>query len=215
MAFFKMFADSAKELKSLHCLTTTAVLIALDIALKSANINLTDDTKISFAFLALASIGMLFGPTVAFIAGIVTDLIGMMLPSAVGAFNPLFTIVEATGAMLYGIFLYRMKYVKIEWKASTILKNFIHVWRIIAAKIAVVIICNIILNPVAMVLSSYWTWETAIFVKIPSRLIKYAIQTPIDITLMILVLFPVIYAYKSIFKNQNTTKNNKKTPTKV
>lgn len=210
MAFFKMFADSAKELKTMRCLTTTAVLIALDIALKSANINITDDTKISFAFLALASIGMLFGPTVGFIAGIVTDLIGMMLPSAVGAFNPLFTFVEATGAMVYGIFLYRMKYVKIEWKKGSILKNFVHVWRIIVAKIAVVIICNIILNPIAMVLSSYWTWETAIFVKIPSRLIKYAIQTPIDIVLMILVLFPVLFAYKSIFKNQNTTRADAK-----
>ncbi len=213
MAFFKMFADSAKELKSLRCLTTTAVLIALDIALKSVNINITDDTKISFAFLALASIGMLFGPTVGFIAGIVTDLIGIMLPTAVGAFNPLFTIVEATGAMVYGIFLYKMKYVKIEWKAGSILSSFRHVWRIIAAKVAVVIVCNIVLNPIAMVLSSYWTWETAIFVKIPSRLIKYALQTPIDIVLMILVLFPVLFAYKSIFKNQNTTRADGKSLT--
>ncbi len=208
MAIFKIFADSAKELKNLRCLTTTAVLIALDIALKSVNINITDDFKITFAYLALASIGMLFGPTVGFMAGIVTDLIGMLLPTATGSFNPLFTIVEATGAMLYGLFLYRMKYVKLDWSNGffrTLGGSLAHTWRIIAAKVAVVIVCNVILNPIAMILSSYWTVETAIFVKIPARLIKYAIQTPVDCVLMILVLFPVLFAYRSIFKNQNTT----------
>ncbi len=208
MAIFKMFADSAKELKSLRCITTTAVLIALDIVLKSVNINITDDFKITFAYLALASIGMLFGPTVGLIAGVVTDLIGMLLPTATGSFNPLFTIVEAAGGMLYGIFLYRMKYVRLDWSNGffrTLGSNLAHTWRIIAAKVAVVIVCNIILNPLAMIFSSWWTWETAIFVKIPARLIKYAIQTPVDCVLMILVLFPVLFAYKSIFKNQNTT----------
>ncbi len=211
MALFKMFADSAKELKKLRCITTTAVLIALDIALKSLNINITEDFKITFAYLALASIGMLFGPTVGMIAGIVTDLIGMMLPSATGSFNPLFTIVEAAGGMVYGIFLYRMKYVKLDWSSGffrTLGGSLVHTWRIIAAKVAVVIVCNIILNPLAMILSSWWTWETAIFVKIPARLIKYAIQTPVDCVLMILVLFPVLFAYRSIFKNQSNTRTS-------
>ncbi len=201
MAFFKMFTDSAKELKKLRCLTTTAVLIALDIALKSVSINITDDLKITFAYLALATIGMLFGPTVALMAGIVTDLIGMMLPTATGAFNPLFTIVEATGAMLYGIFLYRIRYVKIDREKGifrSCMDNFKDVWRILAAKISVVIVCNIVLNPLAMIICGWWTVETAVMVKIPARLIKYAIQTPIDILLMILVLFPVLHAYKTM-----------------
>lgn len=217
MAILRMFKDSALELKNLRCLTVTAVLIALDVVLKSVNINVTDDLKITFAYLALASIGMLFGPTVAMLAGVITDLVGMLLPTATGAFNPLFTVVEVAGGMVYGLFLYRMRYVKLDFKAEEgtskfkkFLSNFKHIWRIVVAKIMVVIVCNIILNPIAMILSGYWTVEVAIFAKIPTRLIKYAIQTPVDIILMILVLFPVLLAYRNIFKNDaNNSKNEK------
>lgn len=202
MAIFRMFKKSALELKSLRCLTVTAMLIALNLVLKSVTIYLSDDLKLTFSYLALAAIGMLFGPTVSFMAGIVTDILGMIIAQTMGAFNPLFTIVEASGAMVYGIFLYGMKYVKIDFKDFKFLELIKHVWRIIAAKVAVVIICNIILNPLAMIIAEYWTWEVAIGVKIPTRLIKYAIQTPVDCVLMILVLYPVLLAYKTVFKDK-------------
>ena len=178
------------------------MLIALNLVLKSVTIYLSDDLKLTFSYLALAAIGMLFGPTVSFMAGIVTDILGMIIAQTMGAFNPLFTIVEASGAMVYGIFLYGMKYVKIDFKDFKFLELIKHVWRIIAAKVAVVIICNIILNPLAMIIAEYWTWEVAIGVKIPTRLIKYAIQTPVDCVLMILVLYPVLLAYKTVFKDK-------------
>lgn len=209
MAIFKMFRDSAMELKSLRCLTVTAALIALDLVLKSVTVVVSDDIKITFAYLALASVGMLFGPTVGLLAGIITDVLGFFISSTGGAFNPLFTVVEAVGAMIYGMFLYRMKYVKIDFEDKNseslikrIFKLLIQSWRIIAAKLTVVVVCNIILNPLFMIILEYWTFETAISVKIPARLIKYAIQTPVDCVLMILVLFPVLVAYKSIFRGQ-------------
>ncbi len=40
MAFFANFKKSALELKNLRCLCVTAILIALDLALKSVTINL-------------------------------------------------------------------------------------------------------------------------------------------------------------------------------
>ena len=112
MAFFKMFADSAKEFKSLRCITVTAMMIALNLALKSVTIYVTDDLKISFSYLALATIGMLFGPTVGFFAGAVTDILGLLVQQMMSAFNPLYTLVEATGGLLYGLFLYRLQPVK-------------------------------------------------------------------------------------------------------
>ncbi len=202
MAILRMFKNSAMELKSLRCITVTAMLIALDLALKNVTVYLSEDTKISFAYLALASIGMLFGPTVGLLAGIVTDILGMIVAQSIGAFNPLFTIVEASGAMIYGMFLYGMKYVKIDFKNIKFFEMLKNVWRILAAKLAVVVVCNIVLNPLAMIICGYWTVETTIMVKIPTRLIKYAIQTPIDWVLMILILYPVLLAYKTVFREK-------------
>ena len=203
MTIFKMFKNSALELKSIRCITVTAMLIALNLVLKSVTIYLSEDLKLTFSYLALAAIGMLFGPTVSFMAGIVTDILGMLIAQTMGAFNPLFTIVEASGAMIYGIVLYGMKYVKVDFKNFKFFELIKQVWRIIVAKVAVVIVCNIVLNPLAMIIAEYWTWEVAIGVKIPTRLIKYAIQTPVDCVLMILVLYPVLLAYKTVFKDRN------------
>lgn len=114
MAILRMFRDSALELKRLRCITVTAMLIALNLALKSVTVYVTDDLKISFSFLALAAIGMLFGPTVSFLAGAVTDILGLLIANTIGAFNPLFTLVEAVGGMLYGLFLYKLKPIKFD-----------------------------------------------------------------------------------------------------
>ena len=62
MAFFSKFGRSAMELRSIRCLTVTGVLIALDIVLKMVSIRITADIKITFAYLALATVGMLYGP---------------------------------------------------------------------------------------------------------------------------------------------------------
>lgn len=207
MAIFRMFKNSALELKNLRCLTVTAMLIALNLALKSVTIYITDDMKISFSFLALAAIGMLFGPTVGFMAGTVTDILGMLIAQNIGAFNPLFTLVEATGAMLYGLFLYKLTPIRLSkegFKNVTADKNMLFSFlRVIGAKLSVAIVCNIIMNPLFMVLLGYWGWETAVMVKLPARLLKNAIQCPVDIILLLLVLFPVMVAYNSIFR-QNT-----------
>lgn len=201
MAVFQMFKESAKELKSLRCLTVTAMLIALDVALKSVTVPLGESLKISFAFLALAAIGMLYGPTVGIMAGIVTDLVGFLLFPSGGGFNPLFTIVEAVGAMIYGMFLYNLTFTRVDLKnirnnSSEALKQ---VLKIILAKVTVVIICNLILTPAANVIAGYWTVDTAL-VKFPARLIKNCIQCPVDCLLLIIVLFPVLLAYKTVFR---------------
>lgn len=213
MAILRIFKNSALELKNIRCITVTAMLIALNLVLKSVTIYLSEDLKLTFSFLALAAIGMLFGPSVSFMAGIITDILGMLLAQTMGAFNPLFTIVEATGAMIYGLFLYGMKYVKFDFKDFNF-KSFLNLikqaWRIIVAKLTVVIVCNVILNPLAMIIAEYWTWEVALQVKIPARLIKYAIQTPVDWVLMFLVLYPVLLAYKTVFRNKSGSITEKK-----
>lgn len=273
MAIFKMFKDSALELKKLRCLTVTAMMIALNLALKSVTVYVTDDLKISFSFLALATIGMLFGPTVGFFAGAVTDILGLLVQQMMSAFNPLYTLVEATGGLLYGLFLYKLQPVKFSKEmfkpnadqnaaalnginakllsALMIISVFVlhsiykfndlfviyvviialvygiflhklaalpwkQLLRIIGAKLSVAIVCNIIMNPAIMVITGTWALDLALDVKIPLRLVKNAIQCPVDIILLILILFPIMVAYKSIFKNQQTAvSDNRKSKAKV
>lgn len=206
MSFFEKFGRSAYELKSLRCLTVTGILIALDLVLKLVSIKITDNLKITFAFLALATVGMLFGPTVGFIAGVITDIIGFML-SPEGGFSPLFTFIEAFGALIYGLFLYGItpphknpdgKFDKGSTLGSTL--------RIILSKVTVVIVCNLVLTPAAFVLSGYKTWESTI-ATYPARLVKNLIQCPVDCILLLLILFPILAAYKRIFPDGG--RNNK------
>ena len=274
MSFFEKFGRSAMELKSLRCITVTGILIALDIVLKMFSITVTKDLKITFAFIALAAIGMLFGPTVGFLAGVITDVIGYLIKPE-GGFSPLFTFVEAFGAMLYGLFLYdvSIKAVSDEGSAekkkdsvgSTLLKGFIigvivgaamagimllmsvimssykedagvagkiaavltnstMIWvagvvgvaygliftfiirmtnssgsalRAVIAKVTVVVVCNLLMTPVAMVISGYMTWESLI-ANYPVRIVKNAVQCPVDCIILVIMLVPIRAAYRKI-----------------
>ncbi len=217
MAFFSNFKKSAAELKSIRCIVVTAVLIALDLALKSVTIQVTNELKISFAFLALASVGMLYGPVVSLMAGVITDVIGFLFFTASqgGAFNPMFTAIEAIGAMIYGIFLYDLRYAKIDLRdfRSTPKEGLKQVGRIAAAKAAVVVVCNLVLTPTAIVLNKFfmsgeWIVEPTL-IAYPVRLIKNCVQYPVDCVLLVLVLFPVMLAYRSVFRVQNSKEGYK------
>lgn len=266
MAILKMFKKSAQELKSLRCITVTGVLIALDLALKSVTVYVTDDLKISFSFLALAVIGMFFGPTVGFLAGTITDILGLLIANTIGAFNPLFTLIEATGGMLYGMFLYNLKPIKFNKESLKlnispeeaqlrgvnakiaagliiasvfVLRYFFEfnnlfviyvvvaallyglvlyrlallpwkqLFRVIGAKVTVAIVCNIIMTPLVMVITEMWTWEVMMTVKIPARLLKNAIQAPVDCVLLLVILFPIMAAYNRIFRNNSSVKQKR------
>ncbi len=217
MAFFTNFRKSAAELKNIRCITVTAVLIALDLALKSVTIQVTNELKISFAFLALASVGMLFGPTVSLIAGVITDVIGFFTTPQSGAFNPMFTAIEAIGAMIYGIFLYNLRYAKVDLRGfkNTPIEAAKQVGRIVLAKVTVVVVCNLILTPIAIVVNKFfmsgeWIMQPT-FMAYPVRLLKNCIQCPVDCVLLILVLFPVMLAYRSVFKVTQNSKEGYKT----
>ncbi len=187
-----MFIRSAKELKSIRCLCVTAMLIALDIALKFlVSIQVTDSVKISFAFIAIASIGMLYGPTVGFVAGIITDLLGFVIKPT-GAFDIRFTLIEALGALIYGLFLYNA--VNGKWLLP----------RIIAAKTTVVIICNLWLT----------TWAISsvagkgFLVMLPARVISNLALLPVDIFILAVFLPVVLRTYNTVFKGVRKVKEN-------
>lgn len=206
MAFFADFKRSAAELKSLRCLTLTAILIALDLALKSVTINLPF-AKISVAFVALAAIGMLFGPVVAFLAGGITDILGLFIAQQMDAFNPLFTLVEMTGGLLYGIFLYDFKVIKPDLSgAKPFIKSIGANWgsflRIVFAKLTVIVICNLLMNTSFQVITGYIAPEV-FRVKLWARVGTNFIKMPFDVLLLLLTMYPVKAAYTRVFRNKS------------
>ena len=223
MAFFGIFKRSAKELGDIRCLVVTALLIALDLALKALMpLKITEDLKISFAFIAVAAIGMLYGPTVCALACVVTDVVGFFINNSTGgAFNPLFTLIEVTGGVLYGLFLYGFNPVKFDTESpraffKSAAGNLVAVLRITLAKVSVAIVCNLIMTPMALTLTSQAAagtitpelfWAGYIERVFPVRIIKNAIEVPIHILILMLTLFPVMVAYRSIFKKERITNN--------
>lgn len=183
--FFNLFKRSALEFKNIRSMVVTAMLIALDLALKLAtDIVITEDLKLSFAFVAMASIGMLFGPTVGFTAGMITDIVGFMIKPT-GAFDIRFTLIEALGGLLYGLFLYNAQ--NDRWFLP----------RVIAAKTTVVVVCNFWLTTWALS-SLMGRGFLALF---PARAVKSIIQLPIDIVLLAVLLPAVLKIYQLVFKN--------------
>ena len=208
MAFFESFKKSALELKTIRCIVVTGLLIALELAIKSVTVTVSPDLKVSFAFLAKASIGMLFGPTVSFFSGIVSDVISFMIKPT-GTFSPLFTLQEGFAGMLYGLFLYgiRMSRVSFQDKAQfkqSVKDNGKQILRIVLAKLSVVVLINLLYTPLALVVTNsmeagQWVWGS-VLVKYPTRLLKNAIQYPVDCFMLILVLPIVSTAYYLVFK---------------
>ena len=217
MAFFGSFKKSAAELKDIRCLVVTAMLIGLDLVLKFfLNINLTEELKISFAFVAIASIGMLYGPTVGAIACVITDIVGFMIKPS-GTFNPLFTLVEVMGGVLYGLFLYNFSPVKPDVESpkaffKSVLENWVSALRIILAKISVAVVCNLIMTPLFLTFQKQLEasdFTPAVFwagfiSRISTRLIKNAIEVPVHILILMLTLFPIMAAYKAIFRQHKS-----------
>lgn len=198
MALFKMFKDSAKEMKSLKNLAAISLLIAVAVVLKMfVSIQLTQTLKISTAFVAAASIGMLFGPVPGVLAGIVADVLGVLVKG--DAYMVGFTIPEAVGYLLYGMILYKMKPEKLEFKSlkeffGSIIANLPTVLRIVGAKAAVNLVCNVIINPI--VLYSYgFLAQDALKAAIETRIIKNLCALPFESILLIIVLPLIYYAY--------------------
>lgn len=204
--FFGNFKRSAEELKSVRCITVTALLIALACVLKMLTIQPVPTIKIGFSFIAIASIGMLYGPTVAGLSCVATDIIGYLVSNRAQAFSPLFTLVEVTGGIIYGIFLYNFNPIKPDFSSA---KNFFKgiranipaVLRLLGAKFTVNLVCNVFLNTLCMMAMNIITPE-AFWARAWARIIKNATMLPIEVFILILTMFPIKAAYLAVFKKQ-------------
>ena len=108
-----------------------AMLLALNMAIKSFTIPVGSFMKIGFSFLTNAMCGMLYGPVVAGLMGGVGDIIGYLMNPMGQAWFPGFTLNAVLGGVIYGVFFYRKK---------------VTFRRALAAKVVVSVVVNILLG---------------------------------------------------------------------
>lgn len=210
MKILTMFYDSASELKSIRCLTTTGVLVATGIVLNMPGLPFSFQVemfKITFGYLAIATIAMLYGPVVAMIAAIPYDLI----PAAMGAqgVNFFFLIPEVLIGLIFGIFLY-------GYASRGIIKGGAgwaawQVMRIAFARLLVMVVCYFLLNNFIIFLvmlppgraeqilseGTFWAWAFA------RNGVKNIVQFPIDMVLMFTLLPIINNAYRKAIRYNN------------
>ena len=163
-----IFVRSLRELKSTRCLALTALLIAMNIALDlmGLELRLPPDLKIGFGFLANAAVGMLFGPSVAMMAGVCTDLLGYIAGGfSMGMYFPGFTLTAVVAGLFWGLWLYPCR---------------VSVWRAIAAKTCINVFCNIGLNTLWLTM----TGGKAMGVLLVARVPKNLLMLPVEIVVL-------------------------------
>lgn len=182
--FFSLFTSSAKELKSVRTICVTGLLIAVSMMLESITIEIPN-AKINFAYLAIAAIGMLYGPTVSFFAGGLCDIVGYIAHPD-GGFLPAYIIPAMLQGLTYGLMLYRSHAKRVSFYV-----------RVIVARLLDVLIINLCLNTALNIHYGFLVADT-VMAGIWMRVIKNLVQFCADVPISIAVLTAVSVAYLQV-----------------
>lgn len=168
-AFLHSVKLSAESLKNIRVITGTALFCALYMVLSMFNVYFTPTLRITFGFLAVAASCYFYGMVPNVIAAFICDFLGWMLHPD-GAYFPGYAINAMIQAVIYSAFFYQMKELK--------------VWKVLSARLLVVVINFLILNPLWLSImygDSFWVLASA-------RVVKNIIMFPIDCLMLYLVL---------------------------
>lgn len=191
-SFLNLFKDSAAELKKISCLTITGVFIAVSMMIESFTIEIPY-AKLNFAFLAIAVIGLLFGPTVSCISGGLCDIVGFMVHPQ-GGFLPVYILIAMFQGLIYGICLYRKSPWMIKRSDSKFSNVAIYICAVIARILDVVII-NLLINTKANMHYGFIP-ETAFWEAVSARLIKNVVELAADIPMLFILLPFALMLYR-------------------
>ena len=189
MKTYRIFQESAAELKNIRCLTVTGLLIAIYAALEFVTVQPSETLKINFGFLAIAAIGMLYGPVVGMFGAGICDIVGFLVKPS-GAFVPVFTLIAMVQGLIYGLIVYRKHSQRTGWGRTVETAV-----RAVIARILDVAIINLLLNTLAISMM----YGKVFNVLFSSRLVKNLIELPFDIGLVIIILPAVLRAFESVF----------------
>ena len=158
--FVTLFTDFARELKSVRTITTMAMLAAVAVILGYFSIEYGQFIRIGFSGIPNGIVDYLFGPVAGAVFHGALDIIKYLMKPT-GPFCPQLTLVVMLAGVLYGCFFYKKK---------------LTIWRVLAAKFVVMLICNVILNTLCLQV----LYGQALMAILPMRALKNLIMWPID-----------------------------------
>jgi ECF transporter S component (folate family) len=173
--FMLLFTSSMNELKNVSAISVAGMLVAIGVVLSFVKIVLSPVLEISFSFLPLAAGGLLYGPVVGGVMGILTDVLGYFVRPN-GPFFPGFTLNALISGVLYGLFLYKKP---VTWT------------RVIIVSALIAVFINLGLN-------SLWLsvlYGKAFIVLVSARIIKNIVMFPIN-TVLLMVLLKFIEGFR-------------------
>lgn len=159
-----------QELRRTRSLAGAGLLASAGVVLNQFTFAVSQFLEIGISFLAPAAAGFLYGPFVAGLAGVVLDIIGYVLRPN-GAYFIGFTLNEFLAGFLYGCVLY---------------KKPVTLPRCLLACMCTALVLNLCLTPLWL----HMMYGNA-FVLTSMRLIKNAIQLPVN-TLLLYALLRVV-----------------------
>ncbi len=174
--------DAAAELKDTKMLVFAALMIALRVAMKLVAIPLAPNLKINTAFLVNALGAMVFGPVVAAVSALVSDVLGVIISGDV--YFPPFALTEIAGSMIFALFLYRAK---------------VTPTRVILSRFCICLFVNVFLQTPIMMLYYQVMMGGASYVLTVPQIIKNLFMFPIEsvvLTLFLSAMQPITYRMK-------------------
>lgn len=177
-------------MKKTRVLVTVAMLIAVDIILtRLLKIEITPTLRLTFGFIAIALIGIQFGPLIAGAAAAVSDVLGfLLLNTSAAPFFPGFTASALVMGVIYGVFLYKKR---------------CNVLRIVLSAVLVIVLVELGMNTLWLSI----LYGKGFFVLVVPRLIKAAIMLPIQTGLIFVVwktLSKAVPGFSTIEPSKNT-----------
>ncbi len=170
----------------------TAMLIAVSMIIESMTIEVAF-FKINFAFLAIAAIGMLMGPTVGFFAGGLCDVVGFLVHPSQG-FLPVYVLIACLQGLIYGLVLYR----KCGYDNKTEREKGVMLFvRLVIARLLDVAIINLLLNTGANLYYGFIP-AASYSAAVSARLIKNLLELAADIPLLAVIMPVVLMVYNRI-----------------
>jgi len=204
-SFFSMFVKSAKEFRHIKCITLTGVFVAISMIIEMFSIDL-QFVKINFAFIAIAVIGMLFGPVVSMFAGFACDIVGFFVHPT-GGFLPAYVLVAGLQGFIYGLVLYHkndshsINFTNNESGKSVDITLCL---KTIVARLLDIVIINLLLNT-KLNLHYGFIPKQAYSAAIISRIAKNMLELCVDLPILFVVLPVALGAYKRIGTERRVT----------
>ncbi|MCI9041646.1 folate family ECF transporter S component [Dubosiella newyorkensis] len=166
--YFVMLKDNARAITNTKVIVGVAMFCALEVILDMFNIYLAPTLRITFGFLATAASCYFYGPYPNMIAGLIMDFIGYAMHPD-GPYFPGYALNAILLAFIFSSFFYEQP---------------VKVWRVLVARLLVVLINYLFLNSLWMSIM----YGDSFFVLVGARLLKNVIMFPIDCTMLYLLL---------------------------